>query len=66
MSESDREVCETCGLTWGGIGSSPPCLELPKETRRAIVKAFYAAAPSNQPPEENTYGDFQAAARRKA
>lgn len=66
MSESDREVCETCGLTWGGAGSSPPCLELPKETRSAIVKAFYAAAPSNQRPlpEETTYGDYQAA--RKA
>lgn len=63
MSESDREVCGTCGLTWGGIGSSPPCLLLPKDERRAIVEDFYASAPSNQQPEETTYGDYQAAAR---
>jgi hypothetical protein len=33
----DAEICETCGLRWGGIGSHPPCLELPKDERQALV-----------------------------
>jgi len=45
----DPEMCETCGLRWGGIGSHPPCLELPKDERRDLV----AAALSRSAPDED-------------
>lgn len=35
----DAEICETCHLRWGGIGSHPPCLKLPREEQRALVAA---------------------------
>lgn len=36
MDADDPDMCETCGLRWGGIGSHPPCLSLSPEERRAV------------------------------
>ncbi len=47
----DAEICETCHLRWGGIGSHPPCLELPPDERQAIVRAFYARTSAAEVPE---------------
>lgn len=58
----DPEVCETCELRWYSWDKHPPCLKLTPEERRERG-AFAGARPRvvKDPPEESTYGDYQAA-----
>lgn len=42
MSSSDPFVCLECSLRWGPAGSSPPCLDLPRDLRRDVMDAVRA------------------------
>lgn len=58
------DVCTTCLMKWYSWDKHPPCLKLSTEERRrrgALSGARVFKEQPPEPPEETTYGDYQAA-----